>query len=150
MGNFPSQNLDDPQKKLEEQALQALEQFVPRATQAKQEAENTMSQLKDVFEKTKQESLKNIFVKLNQVYEQSEQSARTAKEERGLGESLQQFEKAIIVLEAITKEAHRLLANEVTQTTKNDNDVLEVAKRLDIGKSTIYNLLQKQELVSEK
>ena len=32
---------------------------------------------------------------------------------------------------------------------KYNQDVLEVAKRLDIGKSTIYNLLQKKEIPSD-
>jgi DNA-binding NtrC family response regulator len=32
---------------------------------------------------------------------------------------------------------------------KYNQDVLEVARRLDIGKSTIYNLLQKKEITSE-
>ena len=31
---------------------------------------------------------------------------------------------------------------------KHNQDVLEVAKRLDIGKSTIYNLIQKKEITS--
>jgi DNA-binding NtrC family response regulator len=31
---------------------------------------------------------------------------------------------------------------------KHNQDVLEVAKRLDIGKSTIYNLIQKKEISS--
>lgn len=50
----------------------------------------------------------------------------------------------------LTEKTLKEYSNDIIQfyLKKYDHDVMEVARRLDIGKSTIYNLLQKKELKS--